>query len=255
MDNQQKRGADQAVDVAWECLRTRFRGASFAFATGSIIRGEGTAFSDIDLVVVFPRLQRAWRCSFEAGGFPVESFVHDPETLAYYLHKDMESGCPVMAGMIASGVAIGQDVEAAEATQAEARRMLAEGPAPLSGPAYDALRYHISDLADDLRGSPPAQEVAAVAAVLYPHLIDLMLLGRGTWTGRGKWGPRLLARLDTNLSAALTHAFAEAAQGNASPLLAVADSELRLHGGRYFAGYRHEAPLEARRSVLVGRKQ
>ncbi len=247
MEHQQKKCAEEALNVARSCVTTRFKGATFAFAAGSIMRGEGADFSDIDLFVVFPIVQRAWRESFEAGGFPVETFVHDPETLAYYLHKDIESGCPVMVSMVATGTVIGEDPEAAEAVQAEARRMLAKGPAPLSGPTYDWLRYVVSDLADDLRGKPPAQEIVAIAAGVYPQLIDLMLLGRGAWTGRGKWGPRLLARFDSKLADALTLAFVQATQGDGSALLALVESELRRHGGRHFAGYRQEAPLEARR--------
>lgn len=239
--------AGQALEAAYTILATRFAGASHAFVTGSILRGQGTPFSDIDLVVMYPALERAHRESFVAEGFPVEAFVHDAQTLGYFLDKDAESGCPIMANMVADAVIIGTDVVAARAQQAEARQIIAKGPAPLAGPAYAQLLYQISDFCDDLRGGAPADEVASLAVQIYPRLIDLMLLGRGQWSGRGKWAPRLLRRYDANLADALVAAFARAAQGDASDLLTLVDAELARHGGLVFDGYRLDAPLEARR--------
>jgi hypothetical protein len=212
------------------------------------MRGEGTTASDIDLVVVFPTLERAWRESFVQDGLPVEAFVHDPQTLKYYQHQDIANGAPIMVNMVASGTILGPEIEMARSIQAEAAEIIARGPAPLSGSRYDTLRYQVTDLADDLRGERPPAEIAALAAHLYPKLADLMLLGRGVWTGRGKWVPRLLRRLDSDLAETFERAFRLAVQGESAPLLALADTELASHGGPYFAGYRQEAPLEARRT-------
>ena len=45
------------------------------------MRGQATETSDLDLVVVYERLEAAYRESFVHGGWPIEVFVHDPETL------------------------------------------------------------------------------------------------------------------------------------------------------------------------------
>jgi predicted nucleotidyltransferase len=71
-------------EIAKELLETRFKGAEVVFAAGSIRRNEATASSDIDLVVVYPKLEQAYRESFTFKGWPVEAFVHDPETLNYF---------------------------------------------------------------------------------------------------------------------------------------------------------------------------
>jgi hypothetical protein len=105
----------------------------------------------------------------------------------------------------------------------------------------------VTDLADDLRGQRPPEEIAAIAAHLYQKLADLILLGRGEWAGRGKWAPRLLRRFDAQLASEFEAAFRSAAQGDGSRFLALADRELALHGGHYFDGYRQDAPLAARR--------
>lgn len=239
--------AERALAAARRCVASRFAGAAFTYVAGSIMRGEGTAFSDIDLVVVFPSLERAWRESFTEDGFPVEAFVHDAQTLAHYLHRDADSGYPIMVNMVATGSILGPDIDSARLIQAKASDILAAGPKPLAGAGYDMLRYQVTDLADDLRGARPPEEVAAIAALLYQQLADLILLGRGAWTGRGKWAPRLLKRLDGRLAAEFDAAFGLAGQGDGARLLALADRELALHGGRYFDEFKQEAPLEARR--------
>nr|WP_246706378.1 nucleotidyltransferase domain-containing protein [Rhizobium laguerreae] len=232
--------------VARHCIASRYAGAAFAYIAGSIMRGEGTVLSDIDLVVVFPSLERAWRESFTEDGFPVEAFVHDPQTLAHYLHQDADSGYPIMANMVATGCIVGSDIDSARVIQAKAASMLAAGPKPPAGADYDMLRYQVTDLADDLRGARPPEEVAAIAALLYQKLADLILLGRGAWSGRGKWAPRLMKELDMQLAAEFDAAFRLAAAGDGARFLALADRELALHGGRYFEGFKQDAPLGAR---------
>ncbi|MBX4928930.1 nucleotidyltransferase domain-containing protein [Rhizobium binae] len=248
MDELQKTNlAEQVLAAARRCVANRYAGAAFAYATGSLMRGEGTAFSDIDLVVVFPSLERAWRESFTHEGFPVEAFIHDEETLAHYLHVDAEGGCPIMVNMVATGRIVGADTGRAGIIQAKAAAVLAAGPKPLAGASYDMLRYQVTDLADDLRGKRPPEETAAIAAQLYQKLADLILLGRGAWAGRGKWAPRLMRELDAEVAAEFDVAFSLAAQGDGGRFLALADRVLASHGGRHFDGFRLEAPLEARR--------
>ena len=250
MKHQQQR-IEAALSAARECFATRFSGASHMFVSGSIMRGEGNDFSDIDLVVIYPKLARAWRVSFVMDGFPVEAFVHDAETLAYFFEKDMESGAPVIVDMVANGVIVGVGSELANAMQQHARIVLGEGPKPLAGESYDTMRYFLSDLADDLRADRPANEIAAIAAQLYPRLIDLILLGRNQWTGKGKWGPRLLKRFDPTLAEIAATAFTDAVHGNQAALLSLADQEMAKHGGSYFDGYRIDAPYEARMHTTI----
>jgi hypothetical protein len=251
MDTIQSSFREQALNAANRALSNRFGEADFALAAGSIIRGNATVGSDIDLVVVLPRLERAWRESFDEGPFPVEAFVHDLETLRYFMDLDVKSGCPVMVNMVASGQVIGRGIAAGRQLQAVAQATLAKGPFPLSGQSYDALRYQVSDLVDDLRGKRPPDEVFAIANALYQKLGDLILLGRGAWTGRGKWLPRMLKDLDLEIADRFAHAFRCVAEGEAGPLLTLAERELDRHGGRYFAGYKLDAPLEARTSIEV----
>ena len=65
-------------------MAARYPDADSLFLAGSITRGEATATSDLDLVVLFPFLERSFRESFVHRGWPVEVFAHDEETIEYY---------------------------------------------------------------------------------------------------------------------------------------------------------------------------
>lgn len=47
---------DDIISVANAIRSDRYLDASAVFAAGSILRGEGTAYSDLDLVVVYTKL-------------------------------------------------------------------------------------------------------------------------------------------------------------------------------------------------------
>ena len=88
------------IDVARTLRSKRYPDASAVFAAGSLVRGEGTAHSDLDLVVVYPAFSSAYRESFRFQGYLAESFVHDPGTLGYFFSEvDRPSGIPVLPQM------------------------------------------------------------------------------------------------------------------------------------------------------------
>ena len=57
------------VKVAKEILESKYSEARVLFLAGSIVRGEGTPHSDLDLVVIFDKLTNAYRESFHFQGF------------------------------------------------------------------------------------------------------------------------------------------------------------------------------------------
>jgi hypothetical protein len=77
------------IEVARDLLAVRYPEALLAFVAGSLSRGEGTAFSDIDVVLVFEKLEQAWRESFTFQDWPVEVFAHDLQTLRYFFLKGL----------------------------------------------------------------------------------------------------------------------------------------------------------------------
>ncbi|WP_395448134.1 nucleotidyltransferase domain-containing protein [Aminobacter sp. UC22_36] len=240
--------AEGVLEIAREIVRQRYSGAACAFVAGSIMRGQGTTSSDVDLVVVFDRLDAAWREPFVQGGFPVEAFVHDPSTLAWFMDEDARNGHPVLAHMVAEGQQVGDDEGLAQALKQDAAERMLRGPGSLADARSKELRYIITDLMEDLRGDRTAAEIRAISASLYQPLADLTLLGRGVWSGKGKWVPRLLHKQDSELAVQFDEAFRAAANGQGSILRAFTESELSRNGGAFFAGDRRQAPVSARRT-------
>ena len=233
----------QALTIAEAVFHTRYEGAAFAYVAGSIMRGEGTYLSDIDLVVVFDHLDAAWRESFTVDGVPVEAFVHDPETLDWFVKEDTARGRPSILNMIVEGKIIGLDQNRAEALRERVEVRLRSGPLPFSKAALNALRYEITDAVDDLRGDRTLGEALAIGAMLHPKLVELSLRGRGHWNGAGKWAPRLLTKISPDLAIRFENAFrALFTAGDGGPVIALAEAELAPYGGPLFDGDRRDAP-------------
>lgn len=233
----------EALAIAETVLKTRYPDAAFAFVAGSIMRGQGTLLSDIDLVVVHDHVQAARRESFLAQGIPVEAFVHDQSTLTWFINEDAKRGRPSMPNMVVEGVLIGPACDAVHALRQHAADRLESGPASLTPQALNLLRYEITDAIDDLRGVRPASEIMAIGAQLHARLVELALRGRGRWYGSGKWAPRLLNAVDPALAAQFDDAFRTLfVSGNAEVLIRLADGELAPHGGFLFDGDCRSAP-------------
>ncbi len=207
------------------------------------MRGEGSAASDIDLVVVHPFLPQAYRESFIFQGIPVEAFVHDPETLSWFLEQDRETGSPALIGMLMEGAWIGPRQDTARDLKGRAKQIFADGPPPLTADALERLRYAITDKLDDLDPDRCLAERIAIGAALYPLLVELALRGNGRWSGSGKSSARLLSQMDVALSVRFETAFLSLYNGSDTSLVKqLADEVMVHHGGRLFSGYRSDAP-------------
>ena len=236
-----------AEAMAGRVLAARYPEADALLLTGSQARGDATPGSDLDLIVLYPRLPRARRESFTFEATPVEVFIHDPQTLAWSLQADVDAGKPGMHDMVAEGRIQGPRTGTLERLQARAQAGLAAGPGPLPPASIDAFRYHITDRLTDLADERDPAEVLAIGVWLYIALADLMLRGRGRWAATGKWIPRHLAAIDPALEGRFSGAFeALFARRDAAAVIALAEAELAPHGGLLFEGYRSEADASAR---------
>ena len=221
------------------------------FAAGSIVRGDATAHSDLDLVVVYPALAAAYRESFLFDRLPVEAFVHDPETLHYFfVDVDARSGIPSLPAMVLDGIDIPHPTPQSEALRARAAAILAAGPSALTTEDERKLRYGISDLVDDIRAPRSADELTASGARLYEELANYHLRTHRMWSASRKSIPRVLRRADAGLAVRYSGAFAALFERHdPSAVVALAEELVRPAGGFLFAGSRLDAPREWRRST------
>jgi predicted nucleotidyltransferase len=237
---------DLALELARRYCSERYPEAS-ALLAGSIVRGRATPTSDLDIVLLFDRLDCAWRETTSINGITTELFAHDPATLGWFFELDAKSGRAPLAHMIADGLPVGGAASRIEAARARAAVWLAAGPPPLDLHAIEDRRYIVTDLAEDLRGGGTPGEIIAIAARLHDVLAELVLRTAGHWSGTGKQLARELEALNPGLALRFEHAFgALFRHGHAAQLLGLVEELLAPLGGPAAAGYRREAPPEWR---------
>jgi hypothetical protein len=235
-----------AVSNAKTLFLTRYHGAEFCIASGSIIQGHGVAHSDLDLIVVFPKLPEAYRESFFIQDMPVEAFVHDYETIQAFMDDDYKRGNASMQHMIVTGVIIPYEIEIALKLKSYAQQIIKSG-LQSSSEKIEALRYTVSDLIDDLKDKRPTNEVRSILYVLYSSIGELRLRLAGEFFGSGKHLARKLKQCDPLLSQNLETIMVKA---HADKLVAQ-DIEILLSigqslGGYLFDGYKQSASSEMR---------
>lgn len=220
-----------------------FPTALCAFMTSSVLRGEGTATSDLDLVIVADEPDLPYRESFHELGWPIETFVHSRQSLLAYFISDARRRRPSLPAMCAEGVVLADSAGIAAELQRHARDLLERGPEPLTPAEIASARYGVTDLLDDFVGCTSREEGVFIAHDLGAASADLILSLNRCWLGTGKWLHRALRRHDPTLAQELAGALlVYARSGDKNPLIAFAERALAPAGGRLFESYRAKGP-------------
>lgn len=219
-------------------------GARQAWLAGSVVRGDATATSDLDVTVLLDDTE-VHRESLVRDGWPVELFVHTELSVRRFVAQDVARRRPTMARLVAEGLPLLAG-DGGAAVQEECAQVLAAGPGPLPDADRELARYALTDALDDLAGGGPADVVAAVAVQVWSSTAELLLAAAGRWSGTGKWLVREVRAYDeaagTAYAGLLHEGLHAALDGDPVPLTAVADDVLDRVGGRLWAGYRAVAP-------------
>lgn len=236
--------------AAKEILDDRYPNASVMFLAGSLVRGEATRFSDLDLVVIFDKVEKAYRESFYYRGWPVEAFVHDADTLKYFFYEvDKNCGVSSLPQMVLEGKVISAPNELSAELKELAQKIVDAGPPMLDQSELDKRRYHITDLIDDIREPRSRAELMGSGAQLLNVLADFYFRANGKWSASGKTIFRKLAAADVKMQKEFEFAFSELfAEANSVPCIELAEKVLKDKGGFLFDGYRSDAPADWRKS-------
>lgn len=227
--------------VISELLIARFPHALGAVVAGSTARGDATATSDIDLVVILPGPPAPMRTTERHGGRLVEFFVHSEESLVAFLDRERRLRRSPLLDMVAFG-SIAFDPEGRVARlQDLARRRWNAGPDRLGQAELEDRRYRLTGLLDDLADEPDPGERSAIAAAVFIDIADLALISSGAWTGNGRWLVRRLRDVDADLCERLVSGLRHAVQGDPSRLGAAGRAELDRLGGPLDEGYERRA--------------
>jgi hypothetical protein len=221
----------EPLDVAVELVHERFPEAHAAFLGGSVMTSRRTPTSDLDIVVVLASSPAPFRQTLRHRGWVVELFVQTPTSLRHYWRKDAAARRTPLVRMCAEGRILLSVEGAAERYADEAKALLEEGPKPPSAELLELRRYLLTDLLDDLRGCTDEVELAYLAGGLVTAASELVLLLANRWTGGGKWLPRRLAEVDSDLPGRLVEAQRAAFSGERDLLEGVVLDVLRRAGG------------------------
>jgi predicted nucleotidyltransferase len=240
---------DKLTDITKKILRTKYPTAEFAFLAGSIVRGEGTAFSDLDIVIVYKELPNAFRESFYFRKFPVEAFVHTPETLNYFFEADSKTFVPSLAMMVAEGIVVPAKNDLSERLKCLADDCL-NNPPQISDEEIRNLRCWITDLVDDMRAPRSKEELTASAAVLYTVLADFYFRANGFWSAKSKSIPRRFEKTNPELHQKFCASFEKLfVAGKPKEVIELAEELLAPHGGFFFDGLRLDASADCRKPI------
>jgi hypothetical protein len=225
--------------VACRVLTERYERVRAAVLAGSVVRGEATATSDLDMVIVLETLDTPYRESFVLDSWPVEAFLHNPVSWPSFFADDAERRRPSLPRMCAEGTILVDVDGLATHMKAEAQALIDAGPKPLTNAELRARRYRLTDLLADFVGSQVRGEIYVIANELAMAAAEFLLLVNGQWLGRSKWLYRGLARLNPAAAERLTAAL-EAVYGldSRDELLRWVEEVLAPVGGRLFEGYR-----------------
>jgi len=220
------------VDVARQLVAEEFPEARAAWLGGSVVRGNASATSDLDITVLLDGRPAPMRKSLWYGGWPVELFVHTEKSLAYFSDKDQQRRQPTMMRLVGESVVLLDTDGSGARLQAACLEEVAAGPKPLTTEELDLLRYTITNLLDDLADAP-GDERTAIVSVLWQDAARLLLTGAGRWSGTGKGLLRELAAYDETRARALM----DGVRAENDSLVKEVDRILAAHGGRLFAGF------------------
>ncbi|MEM9482808.1 MAG: nucleotidyltransferase domain-containing protein [Cyanobacteria bacterium P01_F01_bin.116] len=241
--------SDKLIAIAINLQKQHYPNADVIFLAGSVIRGEETATSDLDIVVIFKQLPAAYRESFRFESWPIETFVHDPATLRYFfVEADRPTGVPSLAAMVSEGIEIPQPSELSRELKQLANDVLAAGPPVWDKDAIDRSRYAITELIDDIRSPRSRAELLASGTQLYDAVVEHYLRSRNLWSAKGKSIPRRLRKVAPQFAAQFEESFAALfIDGKTEKLIELVENMLKPDGGWLFEGYKLIAPVDWRK--------
>jgi hypothetical protein len=226
-----------AREAATAFIERHFPDCAVAFLTGSVVQGQVTATSDLDIVVITAGTEEPRWATFHAFGWPIEVWVQTGETYRDAFAHDAKQRWPLLPILCRDGVVLRDNEAMAARIQREAREILEQGPPPLTEEEVGGYRYTLTWMLEDLEGCADPAEALLMAGYLAHSTAGFLLAYYGRWHGRGKWLLRDLRQLDPALADQLSEALETLGRTACKEdLIQFTEAALRLVGGRRFEG-------------------
>ncbi|WP_214833589.1 nucleotidyltransferase domain-containing protein [Exiguobacterium sp. E4787] len=225
------------LEAAHHFISTHFPYCQAALLAGSVVRGEATETSDLDIIIFDDTLVSSYRESFIESGWPIELFAHNLTSYRTFFEQDCQRAIPSLPRMIIEGIVL-KDIDIVEDIKREARALLDSGPEAWSDETIELKRYFLTDALDDLIGCTRRSEGLFIAAKIGELTAEFILRTNKKWIGSSKWTYRSLEQFDASAARQLTGALEAYYQTNETDaLIRYVDETLSPLSGRLFVGF------------------
>ncbi|NGP43662.1 nucleotidyltransferase domain-containing protein [Bacillaceae bacterium SIJ1] len=205
---------------------------------GSYVTGGAVAGSDMDVVIIDDTIEHYCRESVNYEGIPLEIFKYNQSSLDMIMTTESFTGIPFMTRLTAESVILLQCKQTGSAIIQKAKKLLTEGPHPISTSEIDSRRYQITDLLQDFEVERPFHETVYILIELLSDVQELICREKACWSGKGKWAARALTEADPTFQKRLEETVAHYFKtSKKEQLVQCVDEKLACYGGRLFAGY------------------
>lgn len=227
----------EPMEAARLFIDTYFPNCNAAVLAGSVVRGQATATSDLDIVIFDEKIGSSYRESMMEFGWPIEIFVHNLASYKDFFLMDYNLAKPSMQRMITEGIVL-KDDGVLQVIKQEAEKMLVEGPKEWPEETIRTKRYFISDVLDDFIGSDNEQEVIFIASTLSFLLHEFVLRVNKQWIGTSKWMVRSLRQFDQKFANEFIDAFETFYRTREKEnIIVLTERVLKPYGGKLFTGF------------------
>lgn len=239
-------------DTIVKLINERYKDAKTIFWAGSVSKDQGTDASDLDLIIIYDKVEHAYREAFIYDDWPIDSFIHDLETLSYFFEKiESKDGRPALIQMILNGVKILGTNDFAQSIKDLAQKTLNAGPDIWTQEVINKERFLITDILDDIRFPKTQDEQMTSAVHLFEPLIQFYFRSQNKWTASGKALIRDLKNENPALASEYIQCFTSLFQtGDFTKLQFLIEKILEPYGGLLWDGFRLDAPKEWRKDNI-----
>lgn len=230
-----------ALVAAREYVLKEYPNSVLAILAGSVVRGEGTETSDLDIVIITDSEELPYRKSVIYQKWPIELFVYNEKTYKEHCQRGVDQARPYLLSMMVEGIPIIDRDKNFHILKREGEEILNLGPRELNEKEIENYRYMISDLLEDLKGSVDNYESIFIVNKLSFVLSEFIMRLNRRWIGDGKWSYKVLRDFDDELAQVFTEAFsAFYSKSDKQRLVDFTEQILEPVGGVLFDGFKRK---------------
>ncbi|GAA0610242.1 nucleotidyltransferase domain-containing protein [Virgibacillus siamensis] len=227
----------EPVKAAQKCINNYYPNCDGALLAGSVVRGEATSTSDLDIVIFDDTYRSSYRESLIAYEWQIEVFAHNLKSYQHYFESDYKRARPSLPRMVSEGIIL-KGGGVIDSIKCEAKELLSKGPEKWSIEIINTKRYFITDTLDDFIGCNNRAEEIFIANTLAELVSEFVLRTNNKWIGASKWIIRSLRDYDVNFAEQFVEAFDIFYRSGAkNEVIKLVDEILHPYGGRLFDGF------------------